>query len=161
MNQTELKHISEIDKNELLNYWKEFIDYGEKENVLWELSRMDIDDYYLVNCQDERNKRYGLLSEGRLVGMLRISSRINYHANGMIGYSIRPSERGNGFGSIIIKHAIDVCKRDGIIPVTACVDTRNAVSIHILEKSGFERTGMVYDWIPDNGPRKAYEFVYM
>lgn len=155
-----LVSLMDLDKDLVLGYWEEFRDHGEKENVLWELESTDIDSYYHSKKNDLRNRRFGLMVGDRLVGMLRISIKVNYPANGMIGYSIRPSERGKGYGKAIVAEALIKCICSGILPVTACVWEKNKVSLHILKGCGFTETGTVYDWIPNPEPRKAIELIF-
>lgn len=149
-----------IQRSRVIGYWNEFKEHGENENVLWELDDCDIVTYYVKQEEDERNIRYGFFVDGKLCGMLRISSRINHEASGMLGYSIRPSMRGNGYAQEMIKMAIGVCKMEGIIPVTACVDIRNMTSRWILQKCGFKATGRLFEWIPNPNPRTALEYKY-
>lgn len=148
-----------VSMSETEGYWNEFITHGEKENVLWELESMDVKSYYQLQKADERNRRFGFFIDWKMVGVLRVSSAINYEANGKIGYSIRPTQRGKRYSIFLLRMAIEYCKRKAIENVTACVDVRNIVSIHALRSSGFIETGRYFNWLPDPLPRKAIEFV--
>lgn len=157
---SELIVLEHLEKQDVIDYWNEFLQNGEKENVLWELEHYDIDEYFRRQFIDMRNRRYGLVVDGKLCGMLRISGRVNFPANGMLGYSILPSMRGKGLGKLLIKMATEHCAKHGPMPVTACVDVRNEASRHILKKNGFVETGRVFDWKPNPEPRKAIELSY-
>ena len=154
-----LRPIVSVSMGETEDYWNEFIAHGEKENVLWELERMDVESYYQLQKADERNRRFGFFIAQKMVGMLRVSSAINHEANGKIGYSIRPTQRGKRYSILLLRMAAEYCNRKAIENVTACVDVRNTASIHALRSSGFVETGRYFDWLPNPLPRKAMEFV--
>ncbi len=154
-----LRPIVSVSMAETEDYWNEFIAHGEKENVLWELENMNVELYYQLQKADKRNERFGFFINWKLVGTLRISSAINYEANGKIGYSIRPTQRGKGYSILLLQMAAKYCKRKAIENVTACVDIRNIASIRALRSSGFVETGRYFDWLPNPLPRKAIEFV--
>lgn len=156
----ELVELERIPKPDVIEYWNEFLQNGEKENVLWELEQYDIDTYYERQHVDMRNRRYGFVVDGKLCGMLRISGWVHFPANGMLGYSIRPSVRGKGLGNLLIRMATEHCSKYGPMPASACVDVRNEVSRHILKRNGFVETGRVFDWKPNPEPRKAIELSY-
>ena len=157
--QAELTPVYLIPPGETRGYWQEFIDYGETENVLWELASMDIREYYERQIEDERNRRFGFRLNGTLVGMARISSRINYEANGKVGYSIRPSMRGRNYAVALLRLVAEYCLLNSIKPVTVCVDIRNEASLKALRRAGFVETGRVFDWTPNPLPRKAVELI--
>ena len=154
-----LKPIVSVSMGETEDYWNEFITHGEKENVLWELENMDVESYYQLQKADKRNRRFGFFIDQKMVGMLRVSSAINYEANGKIGYSIRPTQRGKRYSILLLRMAVEYCNRKAIDNVTACVDVRNIISIHALRSSGFVETGRYFDWRPNPLPRKAMEFI--
>lgn len=154
-----LRPVVLVPMSETKDYWNEFIAHGEKENVLWELESMDVESYYQLQKADERNKRFGFFIDWKMVGMLRVSSAINYEANGKIGYSIRPTQRGKRYSILLLRMAAEYCNRKAFENVTACVDVRNIASIHALRSSGFVETGRYFDWLPNPLPRKAMEFV--
>lgn len=146
-----------IDWRETVKYRDEFLACHENENVTWELANIGIHEYYERQRRDQRNQRFGFLMDGKLVGMARISSEINFEANGKIGYSIRPSERGKQYGTLLLRMIDAYCRKYGIRNVTACVDIRNEASIRALRAAGFIETGRVFDWVPNPEPRKAME----
>ena len=154
-----LRPIDLVSIGETEDYWKDFIAHGEKENVLWELENMDVESYYQLQKIDGRNRRFGFFIDRKMVGALRVSSAINHEANGKVGYSIRPTQRGKRYSILLLLMATEYCNRNAIEYVTACVDVRNIASIHALRSSGFVETGRCFDWLPNPLPRKAMEFV--
>ena len=93
----------------------------------------------------------------KVVGVARITKNPN-PANGVLGYCIRPDERGKGYAKAIVKEAINFARVNKIENFTAVVHTKNSKSMHILVEAGFKPTGIVYDWIPEPEKRKAIEF---
>ena len=108
-------------------------------------------------------------SDGKLIGMLNLrpgetgnaeknetgreagesSDRLFVQAEpadfiGSIGYSVRPSERGKGYGTALLEQGLELCAMFGIKPV-AVVKKDNAASIRVLEKNGFVREGLQRD----------------
>ncbi len=80
-------------------------------------------------------------SDGKVIGMLNL--RPEDGLIGTIGYSIRPSERGKGYGTALLEQGLELCEMFGITPV-AVVRKDNAASIRVLEKNGFEKYGGEY-----------------
>ena len=156
----ELTPLRLIPPSETLSYWQEVLDHGETENVLWELASMDIREYYERQMEDKRNRRFGFRLNGALVGMARISSRVNYEANGKVGYSVRPSMRGKNYAAALLWLVAEYCRLNGIRSVTACVDVRNEASLKALRRAGFVETGRVFDWTPNPLSRKAVELIF-
>ena len=149
--------IKALDCTDIDEYRLEFAKNGESENVTWELAFMPIYEWYARKSEDMRNRLFGFNVNGRLVGMARISTRVNFDANGKIGYSIRPSERGKRYGKALLIAIETYCKEHGISPVTACVDVENIHSFETLRSAGYRLTGRTFDWIPNPNPRKAVE----
>lgn len=144
--------------SDLQSYWDEFVSNGERCNVLWQLETLSVDELLREYDSDKRTTRYAFIVGGKMVGALRLSKRINFPANGHIGVSVRPSERGEGYAPIMIHMALSICRMNGIKP-TACIDRKNQRSIKAFQKAGFVPSGVVYDWTPNPLPRTALEFI--
>lgn len=144
---------------EIRNYYDEFDKHGEFANVLWEIGQTSACVWKAkISCQKET--LYGaFLVDDRLVGVCRITKKPRNAANGKMGYSIRPAERGKGYAQIFLRQIAEAGRRYEVEGMTACVDERNERSIKALEAAGWKRTGTVYDWTPDPEPRKAIEFI--
>ena len=149
----------QIEKGEILRYREEFHANHETENVTWELAYTGIDEYYERQREDQRSRRFGLFIDGELTGLARISARVNFEANGKIGYSIRPSKRGRRYSLVLLGLIGTYCQQNGIGDATACVDVRNTASIRALRAAGFMETGRIFDWQPNPEPRQAIEFL--
>lgn len=78
-------------------------------------------------------------SDGRLVGMLDIRHELNeacLHLFGNIGYSIRHSERGNGYSTIQLALAKEICRRMGMEKILISCHKENQASAKTILRNG-------------------------
>ena len=55
---------------------------------------------------------------------------------GSIGYAVRVSEQGKGYGTEILKQGLRIAKEHGMDKVLLNINDENLVSIHVCEKFG-------------------------
>ena len=80
-----------------------------------------------------------LVDEGDYIGHVGIRHQLNEHLRnigGHIGYDIRPSKRGRGYGNKILQLALPKAKEIGIDRALLTCDETNVPSRAIIEKSG-------------------------
>lgn len=148
-----------LSDGELYDYMDEITMPGEDLHVLWECDKIG-PAAWKKKLEIEAETLYGaFLVDDRLVGVCRITKEPKHEANGKMGYSIRPSERGKGFAKIFLAMIGELGARYGVEELTACVDERNERSRRALEAAGWERSGRTFDWRPNPEPRKAVEYV--
>ena len=78
-------------------------------------------------------------SDNKIIGMINIRLALNESLKkygGHIGYSIRPTERGNGYNKINLYFALKVCKENGIEEVFMDADKDNPASWKTIESLG-------------------------
>jgi len=56
--------------------------------------------------------------------------------SGNIGYKIRPSERKKGYGKLMLKLALDECKKIGLDEILLQCNNKNIASRKIIERNG-------------------------
>ena len=101
---------------------------------------------------------YFALDEDRgiFVGAVNIRLRLNERlllCGGHIGDGIRPSERGRGYGTELVRLALVKCRECGITRVLMVCDEDNRASARTIEKNG----GMLENVIPtDDGLVRRY-----
>ena len=81
---------------------------------------------------------YWLWSEDRPVGIAKLRHRLNDHLlrrGGHAGYSIRPTERGKGFGNAIFRLATSRARLYGIKRLLLTCDTGNTLSRKVIERN--------------------------
>ena len=78
-------------------------------------------------------------SDNKIIGMINIRLALNESLKkygGHIGYSIRPTERGNGYNKINLYFGLKVCKEYGIEEVFMDADKDNSASWKTIESLG-------------------------
>lgn len=91
--------------------------------------RVGADYYWLVDVE----KRY-------FIGEITIRHRLNEflrRRGGHIGYGIRDSEWNKGYGSMMLKLALEKAKMLGLTKVLITCNDDNLASARVLEKNGF------------------------
>ena len=97
---------------------------------------------------------------GRMVGISDIRLGINEFISdyaGQIGYTVRPSERGKGYATQILKALIKEAKALGMSNILVTCNEDNIASSRVIEKAG----GILESIIPHPGyPNvKRYRFI--
>ena len=91
---------------------------------------------------------YWLVDNGEYVGQIRIRHRLNEKLSkfhGHIGYDIRPSQRGKGYGSKMLALALPKAKELGLSKLLITCMTTNTGSRKIIEKNGGVFESQVHD----------------
>ncbi len=79
------------------------------------------------------------LSDHKIVGIIDVRHTLNQFLSdygGHIGYSVRPSERGKGYATEMLKFALDYCREIGLEKVMLGCYKTNTASIGIIHKCG-------------------------
>lgn len=74
-----------------------------------------------------------------LVGMTNLRHRLNDYLltyGGHIGYSVRPSERQNGYATQMLRLTLEKAKERGIEKVRICCDHYNVASAKTIRANG-------------------------
>lgn len=74
-----------------------------------------------------------------IVGMANIRFGLNayfFHEGGHVGYSIRPTERGKGYATQLLKEAIAFCRFIGLEKILVVCEKSNIASKRVIEKCG-------------------------
>jgi len=94
------------------------------------------------------------------VGRISIRHKLNADLKvmgGHIGYDTRPSFRGRGIASQMLKQALPIAKDLGIVDVLITCNESNTHSIRVIEKNG----GVLKETMPQfkGGPLKRYYII--
>ncbi len=84
---------------------------------------------------------YWLLIDERPVGIGKLRHYLNddlRRVGGHIGYTIRPSERGKGYGTILLRELIKEAKAKGIDELLLTCEERNIPSKRVIEGNNGE-----------------------
>ena len=80
-----------------------------------------------------------LLHEGRIVGLFNIRHRLTDNLQrfgGHVGYSVRPSERRKGYGTLLLEAARELARDLGVEQLLVTCEPGNAASVGVIEKCG-------------------------
>lgn len=84
---------------------------------------------YTLLCMDKES----------LIGLLNIRPELPdelRHTLGDIGYGVRPSQRGRGYATEMLGHALDVCRKKGMEQVVLGCYSDNIASQRTILKNG-------------------------
>ncbi|KGE18408.1 GNAT family N-acetyltransferase [Paenibacillus wynnii] len=138
-------------KNEYLSFYQEWIESGE-DLVPWVIGRDPNDFEDMLKLLDDHKMGVGL-TEGwvsdstfwlvddsdRVLGAVNIRHQLSeflLNAGGHIGYGIRPSERGKGYATTLLKLSLGETKKLGIEEVLVVCDAWNTASEKVILKNG-------------------------
>lgn len=82
---------------------------------------------------------YWLVRGGRILGICNVRHRLNDFLRtygGHVGYSIRPSERGKGYGTFQLRLALDKARDRGIERALITCDNDNLASAGVIRNNG-------------------------
>lgn len=82
---------------------------------------------------------FWLVEGDEFLGRLDIRHELNdylHHAGGHIGYDLRPSARGKGYGKLILKLGLEKAKELGIENALVTCDLNNLPSKKVIEANG-------------------------
>lgn len=80
-----------------------------------------------------------LLRGARVLGVVRVRHRLVpalHRDGGHIGYEVRPSERGKGYGTALLALALEEARRMGLERVLLTAETTNTRSLRVIERNG-------------------------
>lgn len=146
----ELKKLSLSDGKEIYEMLKE-IGPGENGfiNSGYEINYREFDDYLLKNDNYSKGiglepqyvpqTTYWLYADGVPVGVSKLRDHLTdalRKVGGHIGYCIRPSQRGKGYGNIILKKTLEEAKKKNITEVLITCHNGNIPSRRVIEANG-------------------------
>ena len=139
-----LREPNRDDKDQVLLYKKEFTDINSYINGSAGLT--DIDNFFawLSKIEDDKKPtskpvRTELLfvrkTDDKIVGLVNIRHTLCggfEYDGGHIGYSIRPTERKKGYGTILLSLVLEYCKNIGIKKVLVVCNKNNIASKNVI-----------------------------
>ena len=123
-------------KSAVDDYLEEFLQVGSSPQGL--SVRDGYDREVLGNVQDA-TFLYVREEDNRLVGMINIRYGLNaylYREGGHVGYSVRPSEQGKGYGKQLLQEALAFCTFIGLEQVLVVCEEKNEVSAGVIRACG-------------------------
>ena len=80
-----------------------------------------------------------LVHEGRILGVFNLRHRLTdflHRFGGHVGYSVRPSERRKGYGTILLEAAKELAQDMRIERLLVTCDPANVASVGVIKKCG-------------------------
>lgn len=138
---------------QIAEYRQEFLDAGDSMDGTGPLRRLENPEEYIKTCKEYEDPQtvpshlvvatqflFVRKSDNRLVGMLQVRHEHNDYLSrfgGHIGYSVRPSERCNGYAKEMLRMALPFCREIGIDKVLiTCIDGNIGSEKTILANGG-------------------------
>lgn len=148
----ELKELSLHDGKEIFDMIKEIgpgengymnagynINYDEFESYL--IGHIEMSKGINLNSKYVPQTMYWLYVDGKPVGITKLRHYLNENLKkegGHIGYTIRPTERGKGYGNLILQEALKKAKQENILEVLLTCNENNTASRRVIEENGGE-----------------------
>lgn len=139
-------------KEQILDYKSEFLENGDSMDGTAGLNRYDtFEEWYSALCDNSKEKtaREGLVPattflsvsahDDRLIGMINIRHCLNDYLikfGGHIGYSVRRSERRQGYATEMLALALKECLKLNIRKVLITCDKNNIASAKTIMNNG-------------------------
>ena len=146
-----LREPVESDREQVMAYREEFLALGSRMDGTSALDQYADFDAWLAairNLKDPATTPAGLVpatqylaldEQEQLVGMTNLRHHLNDYLltyGGHIGYSVRPSERQNGYATQMLRLTLEKAKERGIEKVRICCDHYNVASAKTIRANG-------------------------
>lgn len=119
-------------------------------------------EFFEKNYQEKRGVRWGIELKGTpgLIGTVGFNAWVPKHKRAEIGYEIHPDYWRRGYALEVVSKVLSYGFHDmDLNRIGAVVFIENEASNALLTKFGFEREGILHDFMYQNG--KAYDtYVY-
>ena len=140
------REFTSSDKEQLFNMIEEINNYDGNFEGLNNIGRLSDFDEFLNKLENDKHQErikpeyspqttFGVFIDNKLIGGFNLrhllkGNLINH--GGHIGYLIRPSERGKGYGTELLKMALTEAKKLGIEKVLVTCRNENTVSEKVI-----------------------------
>ncbi|HSQ97399.1 MAG TPA: GNAT family N-acetyltransferase [Rickettsiales bacterium] len=104
---------------------------------------------FMINCEKAETiekkdwveaDSYFICKDGKMIGEINFRKRLNVflltHSMGHIGYKIKQSERGNGYGTEALRLLLEKAWKEGYTELMISCKENNIPSSRVIEKNG-------------------------
>ena len=151
MTDFKLKAPSKKFENKAFEYIQEFLKHNSEINGVGGLKRYDNYDEWLLKLEKDLDipnipegnvpaNTYFFIrtQDSKIIGMITIRHKLNeclFSRGGHIGYSIRPTERKKGYGTLMLKLGLEKCRELNLRKVLITCDKTNAASANVIQNN--------------------------
>ena len=158
-----LREINKNDKDEIISIINEINNSNDYEKFegLSNIKKVNNDNFedFLIELENNKNMKLykpHLVDQSTFIlvdnnnhiyGGTNIRHELNdslLRHGGNIGYLIRPSERGNGYATLMLKLALEKCKELNISKVLITCREENTASAKVIENNGGKYENSLY-----------------
>ncbi|WP_436862346.1 GNAT family N-acetyltransferase [Staphylococcus caeli] len=145
----EFRELTMGDELMYCDYMREWIDHDEK--IVPEITNItkynDFDELVHVLADNKShdafvdNTTLFLIYDDEIIGAANIRHNLNEKLKtigGHVGYGVRKSQRGKGFGNKILKKSLDYLSRIGVQEALVTCEVDNKASAAVIEHNGGE-----------------------
>lgn len=146
----ELRRPTAADKGLVLEMMAEFDQsHSAHDGGFWDKDDFNYDDWLLINFETEigvnlpegwvPSIQLVAFEEDRAIGFLSLRLMLNdylYHQGGHIGYSVRPSERGKGYATLMLAKGLQLAGTKNLSKVLVTCSEKNPASRSVILKNG-------------------------
>lgn len=138
-------------KDKAIEYLNEFSLYNSEINGSGGLDRYEDYNEWLIKVENDLDipnipedrvpaNTYFFVrtSDDKILGMINIRHKLNeflQNEGGHIGYSIRPTERKKGYGSLMLKLGLEKCREINLNKVLITCDKSNIASAKVIQNN--------------------------
>lgn len=138
-------------EKEAFDFIQEFLEYNSEINGVGGLNRYENYDEWLLKLEkdlDIPNILEGKvpahtyffirMQDNKIIGMINIRHKLNEFLlaeGGHIGYSIRPTERKKGYGTLMLKLGLEKCRELNLNKVLITCDKINVASAKVIQNN--------------------------
>jgi len=151
-------------KNSFLDALEEF--HAEGKELFYNPTEIDADFDAGIEKANERmsgvpkeqrvpDTLFWLVDNGEFIGRVSLRHTLNERLKeygGHVGYYIRPSEQGKGYGTQALRLAIEEAKKLGLKKILVTCDEDNIGSRKVIEKNGGVLQDVIKTPLNDNRP---------
>lgn len=144
-----LKNLSQTESQEIYQMLQEIaLNDNGFHNKVYGMSLEQFDEWLAKECAMENGEiedwmvpqtSYWMYDDEKTVGYGRFRHYLNEslrETGGHIGYAIRKTERGKGYGNQILGLLLEECRKQGLCEVQICANADNIPSNKVIQNNG-------------------------
>ena len=144
-----LKNLSQTESQEIYQMLQEIaLNDNGFHNKVYGMSLEQFDEWLAKECAMENGEiedwmvpqtSYWMYDDEKTVGYGRFRHYLNEslrETGGHIGYAIRKTERGKGYGNQILGLLLEDCRKQGLCEVQICANADNIPSNKVIQNNG-------------------------